>query len=85
MLQILHAKIWSHYPQATKKYHNVGESEKYLHDEDKKDHDIQAKESVEDEEEPNGSNETDELAVSGLNEYAGHNIEEALMIFKSAD
>ena len=43
------------------------------------DHDIQTKENEEDEEEPTGINETDEPAVTGLDEYADHNIEEAII------
>jgi len=62
---------------AAGKNHNVGESEKYSHDEDMEDHDIQTKENKEDKEEPTGINETDEQAVTGLDKYADHNIEEA--------
>ena len=59
------------------KDHNVGETEKYLYDEDMENHYIQAKENEEDKEEPTGINETDEQAVTGLDKYADHNIEEA--------
>ena len=43
-----------------------GQIRKYLHGEDMKDNDIQTKENKEDEEEPTGINETDELATTGL-------------------
>ena len=38
---------------------------------------LRQKKNEEDEEEPAGINETDELAVTWLDEYADHNIEEA--------
>ena len=44
------------------------------------DHDIQIKENEEDEKEPIGINETDELAATELDKYAYHNIEEAMRI-----
>ena len=40
------------------------------------------KKNEEDEEEPTGINETDELAVTGLDEYAYHNIEEATLFYE---
>ena len=66
-----------------KKYHNVGESEKYLYDEDMEDRDIQTKVNEEDEEEPTGINETNEQAATGLDKNADHNIELATIFLKS--
>ena len=37
------------------------------------------KKNEEDEEEPNGINEIDELAATGLDKYAHHNIKEAII------
>jgi len=41
------------------------------------DHDIHTKENEEDEKEPTGIKETDELPATGLDKYLDHNIEEA--------
>jgi len=56
--QFHQAKICGHnFLRTQEKDNNVGESEKYLHNEDMEDHDIQTKENEEDEEEPIGIND----------------------------